>query len=203
MLARADHHERDARVGGERLDEPRVVLGDLLQRDPLLAGRQVDQPEAARDEHDRLGLAGGLVRAGFRERLPVGSERDGPLDRAAARRPRQRAPAHRRLLARVGERGAEIAPCLVDSGRRAHLAALERFADELLERLAVALPERRPLGLAVVGEDDEVVGARRLRGGALEPRELAVVLAQHGEGVRRADRPSGARPRRSRRTSRS
>ena len=54
---------------------------------------------------------------------------------------------------------------------------------QLLELDAVALAERPALALAVIGEHDQVVGARRLLDGALQPRELGVVLLQHGERI--------------------
>ena len=58
---------------------------------------------------------------------------------------------------------------------------------DLLERLAVALAERRALRLAVVGEHHEVIGARRLRGRALETGELAIVALQHRQSIGLAD----------------
>ena len=58
---------------------------------------------------------------------------------------------------------------------------------QLLERDVVALPERPPLRLAMVGEHDEVVRARRLKHGALQPLELRVEQVEHGEGIRLGD----------------
>src|SRR4029077_11897768 len=61
--------------------------------------------------------------------------------------------------------------------------ALERARDELLERVAVPLLERRPLRLAVIGEDDHVVGTRRVPAGGEHAADLLVELAQRLERV--------------------
>ena len=67
--------------------------------------------------------------------------------------------------------------------RLADRAALERAAHEVVEAVAVALLERRALGLPVVGEHDDLVGARRVLPGAGDAPELLVELAQHLERV--------------------
>ena len=59
----------------------------------------------------------------------------------------------------------------------------ERALDELVEAVAVALLERRALRLPVVGEDDDLVGPRRVAARALDLRELVVELAQRLERV--------------------
>ena len=59
----------------------------------------------------------------------------------------------------------------------------QRALDELVEPVAVALLERRALGLAVVGEDDDLVRARRVAARALDAPELLVELAQRLERV--------------------
>jgi hypothetical protein len=59
--------------------------------------------------------------------------------------------------------------------------------DELLQRLAVALEERRALALAVVGEHDEAIGPRRMRDGGGDRGDRPVDPAQHGQGVRALD----------------
>ena len=48
----------------------------------------------------------------------------------------------------------------------------------------MALLERRALSLAVVGEHDDLVRARRVAAGALDAAELLVELAQGLERVR-------------------
>ena len=53
----------------------------------------------------------------------------------------------------------------------------------VVEAVAVALLERGALGLAVVGEDDDLVGPRRVAAGALDAPELLVELAQRLERV--------------------
>ena len=52
--------------------------------------------------------------------------------------------------------------------------AAHQVADHLAQRLAVALEERRAEALAVVGEDDELVRARRALGRLDERRDRAV-----------------------------
>ena len=61
--------------------------------------------------------------------------------------------------------------------------ASERL-DEIDQAVAVPLQERRPLRLAVVGEDDDLVRPRRVRARALDPAELLVELPQRLERVR-------------------
>jgi hypothetical protein len=58
--------------------------------------------------------------------------------------------------------------------------------DEVGEAVAVALQERGPLRLTVVGEHHDLVGPRRVGAGAVEPGELVVELAQrlHRVGAR-------------------
>ena len=56
--------------------------------------------------------------------------------------------------------------------------------DQLVEAVAVALQEGRALRLAVVGEHDDLVGARGVLPGALDAPELLVELAQHLHRVR-------------------
>ena len=169
----------------ESVEQSRMRLGDLLERQPLGAQRQIDEPEAAGDEHHRLlaprALSAGALALG--QGLAVRSQRDGALDRSAARGARQHAPADAGLLARVGQHRADVAPGLVDRGRGVHLAARERPVHDLLERLAVALAERRALRLAVVGEHDEVIRARRLRRRTLQPGELVIVSLEHRERI--------------------
>ena len=58
-----------------------------------------------------------------------------------------------------------------------------QIGDELGEGLAGALDERRTLGLAVVGEHDDLVRPRRRSGRPLDPAELAVEVAQHRQRV--------------------
>ena len=65
------------------------------------------------------------------------------------------------------------------------------FVDERrhdgFERDAVALEERRTLGLAVVGQHDDVVRAGRLGDGVFETGELLVEAAERVERRRRED----------------
>jgi hypothetical protein len=79
--------------------------------------------------------------------------------------------------------GAHIAPGLVDRRGGVHIALGQSPAYDILERLAVALAERRTLGLAVVGKHHEAIGARGLSRRALEPGQLPIVALQHRQGV--------------------
>ena len=99
----------------------------------------------------------------------------------------------------LGQAGAEVGErvvvALFDGDRALRVAGR---ADQVLERLPVAVAEGLPLRLAVVGEHDQAVGARRLGAGGGDPGDLAVEVAQHGERVVRARSRSGGRPRRRR-----
>ena len=141
----------------QRLEQPRMALVDLLQR----------QPAGARPS-DRSGRG-----------CPTPSTITSSLADAAS--PLLGLAAPRRLGDRVADRGVVLVARL-DS--RATLAAGDRALDELVQVVAVALLERRALGLPVVGEDDDLVRARREPAGALDPAELLVELAQRLERVR-------------------
>ena len=55
--------------------------------------------------------------------------------------------------------------------------------DEFGQRLTRAFDERRALGLAVIGQHHDPVRTRRPPGGALDPPDLTVEIAEHGERV--------------------
>ena len=59
-----------------------------------------------------------------------------------------------------------------------------RLADQLLQRLAVPLAERRPLALAVVREDDELIGPRGLLGCGLQHADEVVQPGERGQRLR-------------------
>ena len=135
---------------------------------------QVDEPEVAGPEDDDLAVGDVVLRALLGALRPVAS--------STAR-------LHHRVL-------------LVAAGDARHAAAAERPLDELVEPVAVALLERRALGLPVVGEHDDLVRPRGVAARAGEPAELLVELAQRLHRVGALAGRSGARPRRSSRTSR-
>ena len=56
VVRRARHHESDVRVLGQRRYEPGVLGTDLLEREPVWALPQVDEPEVARPQNDHLVL---------------------------------------------------------------------------------------------------------------------------------------------------
>ena len=62
-------------------------------------------------------------------------------------------------------------------------AGLQVALHQLVQAVAVALQEGGALRLAVVGEHDDLVGARGVLAGARDAPELLVDLAQHLEGV--------------------
>ena len=57
------------------------------------------------------------------------------------------------------------------------------LGDQRRQRLSGALLEGRPLRLAVVGQDDDLVRAGDESRGPLDPPDLAVEVTQHGQGV--------------------
>ncbi len=204
LCLRAHHHEPDSGMGGEGVQQLRVRFGDLLERQSLGALRQIDEPEAAGHESRPPPSRA----PGSEAPRSASASRFGPsatvpsTDRLRVARASD-APAEAWLLACVGQHGADVAPRLVDRGGRVHLTLRERALHDLLERLAIALAERRALCLAVVGEHDQVIRARRLRRRALQPGQLVIVALEHRQRVGLRESPSGGRPRRSRRRSRS
>ena len=155
VLGRAHEQPADVRMLAQRRDQLGVALLDLLAASAAAA------PPSGRS-------ARGCPSPGRRRR---GSETS---FLAASRRLRPvasvtRVADHRRLLVAAGEPGDR--------------AARERALDQVVEPVAVALLERRALGLAVIGEDDDLVRARRVAARALDPRELLVELAQRLERV--------------------
>ena len=77
-----------------------------------------------------------------------------------------------------------MALCSSPPAIRGDLGAGERALDQVVERVAVALLEGRAHALAVVGEHDEVVGARRQRRARSRRPKMLVERAQHLQGVR-------------------
>ena len=155
VLGRAHEQPADVRMGAERRQQVGVPLVDLLHRHAPRLVHQVDQPEVAGPHHDHLAVADVVL-------VLV-------LLLAA-----------RRLPHRLGDRrvvlvaGAEV----LDAG--AVQVALHQF----VQPVAVALQEGGALRLAVVGEHDDLVGARGVLAGARDAPELLVELAQDLHGVR-------------------
>ena len=142
------------RVLTECRDQPRMALVDLFEREPARLLHQRDQAEVPRAEHDDLSVRDVVLRAlalVFLGRYP------------SAGRLTDCEPDHRLLL---------VAVCDLHDG-----SMLERALDELVEPEAVSLLERRSLRLTVVGEDDDLVGTRRVAASAIDPPKLLVELA--------------------------
>ena len=74
------------------------------------------------------------------------------------------------------EREADHGVLLVAAGDLGNHARRERALDETVEPVAVTLLERCPLRLTVVGEDDDLVGPRRVASCAVDPAEVIVEL---------------------------
>src|SRR4051794_1329761 len=152
-LGRVHEQPADVWMRSERGDELRVPLVDLLERQPALLLHQVDEAEVARAEHDDIAVGDVVLR---------------PLRRLAGRL-FHRAPDHRALL--------------VTARDPRHGALGERTLDELVQAVTVPLLERRALRLAMVREDDNLVGPRGVLPRALDQREPAVELAERLERV--------------------
>ena len=155
VLGGADQQPADVRVGAERPDQVGMALVDLLEGEPAIALHQVDEAEVAGPEDHHVAVRDVVLRA---------------LARLAAGRLVDGVPHHRVLL--------------VAAGDARHLAARQRSLDELVEPVAVALLERRALGLAVIGEHDDLVRPRGVAARAGDAAELLVELAQRLQRVR-------------------
>ena len=131
-----------------------MPLLDLLESQAAALLHQVDEAEVARAEHDDV---------------PVGDVVLGPL---------------LLLPGRLGEGVADHGALLVAAGDPCHVAARERALDQLVEAVAVALLEGRPLRLPVVGEDDDLVRPGRVAACSLDLPEVVVELAERLERVR-------------------
>ena len=179
---RADQDEADPGMVAERRDQQRVERLEPLQGDPAGLAREADQAEAARGHHRELGHLAPVRPVHLLADLGV--ERHHAVVAAAAGRRADRARRDRVVAGDLGQAGAEV-------GERVVLALLDRDralrvagrAHQVLERFPVAVAEGLPLRLAVVGEDDQPVGARSVGAGEGDPGDLAVEVAQHGEGV--------------------
>src|SRR3954447_8166633 len=112
-------------------EQARMALLDLLERHASRLLHQVDEAEVPGAKNDHLAAA------------------DVVLGALVSRRG-----ATRGLVESLADRGV----VLVAAGQSSHGAGLERALDELVEAVAVALLEGGPLCLAVIGEDDELVG---------------------------------------------
>ena len=174
VLRGADEQPADVLVLAQRRDEPRVVALDLLQREPARLAHEVDEPEVARAEDDDVAAGDVLLVRALR---------------AAAAAPRATACAGHRLLlvARLRTRSPRPLPATARRGRRG--------------RSRCAAGTWRPgSGRGRRGRRSRRAAARS--GGRARCGRSARRAAQRLERVRRARAPSGARPRRSSRTSR-
>ena len=155
-----------------------MALVDLFHRQPSRLFHQIDQAEVAGAEHDRRAAGGRAVD------LLVASVRR--RHRTAPRPGHGRPPRPARRRRRTPDAG----------------AFTQRSLDEIVEAVAIALLEGRALGLAVVGEDDDLVGTRREATGRDRSGRTADRACAAPPSCRRARDPSDGRPRRSWRRSR-
>ena len=115
-----------------RGNQPWVRGIELLESEPPVLLHEIDQAQIPRTHDDGVVL-GAILGLGIGISLWAGGLRHGQAD-------------HGRLL--------------VASGHVRRRAGGERAFDQICEAVAVSLLERRPLRLAVVGQDDDLVGGR-------------------------------------------
>src|SRR3569833_2335918 len=149
VLRRARQHPPDMRVRAERREQPRVPLLDLLERQPLPLAEQVDETEVAGSEDDDVACRDIAVRRLLRRRA------DGLTDGM---------PDHRVLL--------------VAALDLRHRCVVDAALDDVVEPVAIPLPERRALRLPVVGEHDELVRAGGLPACAHDAAEQLIELTE-------------------------
>ncbi len=147
----------------------------------------IDQAQAARGQNDDVGdRIIRLVRVG---RLVVRAQTHAAVPGARLKKATQRTADRLALVVDgLGEEDVEMLPVLVHV--RASLDAVGvggQLLHQLLQRHTVALFEGRAFTLAVIGQQDDVVGTRRMTRGALQTGELSVQFAQHVVGVLRLD----------------
>ncbi len=174
VLGRADQEPADVRVLAQRRDQLRVALARA--------------PRAS---------AGALPPSGRRARgCPSRGRR--PVD------PRRRSWAASPPCARSPRSSAcpTIALCSSPPANSATSPPASDALDQLVEAVAVALLEGRALGLAVIGEHDDLVGAAARSGAPARSGRTAGRACAGPPSCRPARGPSGARPRRSSRRSR-
>ena len=156
---------------------PGESCSHLLHGRAALDVGERDQPEVPRREDDHVGLGGRVGPARLcllvRKRR---AEHDVAVDDPVAGGDRQHLAESTVLVTDgFGQRPVEVAPALGRHlGDRDVDVGLDQGVDEILQRPVVALEERRPLGLAVVGQDHHVIGPWRVRDRVLEAGELSV-----------------------------
>src|SRR4051794_24892275 len=159
----ADGDEAHPIVGGQRLDESWMQALEALPRQPFGFAREVDEGEVARCGHDEVRVRVTGSGCGVCAAMPQG---------AAARRPDRPGPS-----TRLTQKRRHGTPCLVAVGADERMlpegraGGREQPAYDVLERLAIALPERCTLALAVIGEHHELIRPLRERSRSLQHAE--------------------------------
>ena len=179
------------------VDEPRVQLGQPLERHAPGLAREADEPQAARGHHDDLGQLVARARPRRARRAPA-SPRRRPGARGWPSAPRGR-PRCRRRRPRSARRRGRPAPRPRRRRAPRRVPASHAARTRSSSVIAVAVGERRALRLAVVGR------ARRARRAAARRGSPICDAARSGgrpgaarPACRGARCPSGGRPRRRR-----
>ena len=133
-----------------------MSIVDLLERQSMPLLHQVDEAEVSRSEHDDRVIVQILLALRCLRACSV---------------------------ARLVEREAYRRVVLVASEKRLHRPRLDRAANQVVQRVSVALLERRALRLPVIGEDDDLVRARSVSAGPCDSPELLVELAERLDRV--------------------
>src|SRR5215217_2263940 len=183
VLLGASEHETDARMVPQRGDDMRVALVDPFQRDPPGLPREGDKPEAAGGQDDDLRWYFPLLLTPYLFPFLLAYD-DGSVDRPPLRRPPYGPGDGAVATRRLRQRGAQVPHGFVAWGCGLDALGGTGSLHEMLQRRAVAILECRPLGLAVVGQNDQTVRAGRILNGRFDPCELPVDLAQGGERIR-------------------
>ena len=147
--------------------------------------REVDEPEVARRDRDQVGPLLGRLPVRVFAVVVFGAGRAELHDAVRGLRSEGgpgEATGDALRLGQLREEGVRLAPLL--DARRVLLdlrVAAHQLPDHVAERLAVALEEGRPEGLAVVGHDDEAIRSWRRAGGLLQRRDRPVDAVERVE----------------------
>ena len=170
VLLRADQQQPDAGMGGDRRDEARMELLELLDRQPMVVAGEPDEAEVAgADDRDRR-------RHRRRPDSSSSASRSTTPSVVLLARAARATVGPTPLLWVISDRNefTKIEPSALRLGLDQRRPAAHQAPDELAEADAVALQERLAEALAVVGQDDELVRPGRLVGRLDERRDRRV-----------------------------
>ncbi len=182
-----DHHEANPFVICQAVQQAGIHVFDLLQCDASTQTGPIDQAQVARGQHHDLRqlvllLSRALL---FRpEFVSLGTQNHPVIVGAALQGATQRTlDRFTVVLYGFGQEDVDLFPVLVHVHVPPNLIFRGQLLDQILQRHMVALFEGSAGALAVVRQDDEMVGAGRLPGRALHTGELLVDLVQRVKGV--------------------